>query len=257
MAGMNLFAAIAMAILHRERTGRGQRGLDFAACRRPVVECPAGARRAARLLRGAAAAAHHATQRPRQPVPHSRRPLDPAHHRARGQALGHELCAAMERLDLLGDPRFQTTEDIRRAQASRVGRDPRSDFCRPSVAGVENASAASRDHLRPAGRAARRAGRRAGRSPTAPIVRERGSRRCRAPISAPIRLSFAPVSRHRPGRDPATASTPTRSWPNWATARTRSAGCVQPVRWDESSAVKKRKLNGSRSSCRKTRAHED
>ena len=70
---------------------RGQRSQHLAACRRPVVQRHPGAGRAARRLCGAAAAAHQAAQRARQPVPHRRRPLDPAHHRARGQIVARAL----------------------------------------------------------------------------------------------------------------------------------------------------------------------
>jgi len=97
----------------------GQRSQHLAPCRRPVVQRHPGAGRAARRLCGAAAAAHQAAERARQPVPHVRRPLDPAHHRARGQALARALQGDGSGSTLLKDPRFQTTDD-RRAHAPEL-----------------------------------------------------------------------------------------------------------------------------------------
>jgi formyl-CoA transferase len=118
MAGMNLFAAISMALLHRERTGEGSE---------VSTSLHAGglwsnAMLAQGALLGAFVAPRPPRTTPRSALANQYRTADGRWIQltiVRDDKLWPELCAAMERLDLLQDPRFQTTEQ-RRAHASEL-----------------------------------------------------------------------------------------------------------------------------------------
>jgi formyl-CoA transferase len=116
MAGMNLFAAIAMALLHRERTGEGSEvGTSLHA---------SGLWSNAILAQGALLGAYVA---PRPPRTKPRSALANQYRTSDGRwiqltivredKLWPELCQALERTDLMDDPRFETTEK-RRAHAT-------------------------------------------------------------------------------------------------------------------------------------------
>lgn len=116
MAGMNLFAAIAMALLHRERTGEGSEvGTSLHA---------SGLWSNAILAQGALLGAYVA---PRPPRTKPRSALANQYRTSDGRwiqltivredKLWPELCQALDRTDLLDDPRFETTEK-RRAHAT-------------------------------------------------------------------------------------------------------------------------------------------
>jgi len=115
MAGMNLFAAIAMALLHRERTGQGSEV--------STSLYASGLWSNAVMVQGALLGAYVA---PRPPRTEPRSALANQYRTADGRwiqltivredKLWPELCAAIERPDLLADPRFGTTEQ-RRAHA--------------------------------------------------------------------------------------------------------------------------------------------
>lgn len=118
MAGMNLFAAIAMALLHRERTGEGSEvGTSLHA---------SGLWSNAVLAQGALLGAYVA---PRPPRTKPRSALANQYRTSDGRwiqltivredKLWPELCKAMERTDLLDDPRFETL-DTRRAHAPEL-----------------------------------------------------------------------------------------------------------------------------------------
>ncbi|MBX9943663.1 MAG: CoA transferase [Reyranella sp.] len=118
MAGMNLFAAIAMALLHRERTGQGSEvGTSLHA---------GGLWSNAVLAQGALLDAYVA---PRPPRTQPRSALANQYRTGDGrwiqltivreEKLWPELCQAIERPDLLADPRFATTEE-RRAHAPQL-----------------------------------------------------------------------------------------------------------------------------------------
>ena len=115
MTGINLFAAIAMALLHRERTGEGSEvGTSLHA---------SGLWSNAILAQGALLGAYVA---PRPPRTKPRSALANQYRTSDGRwiqltivredKLWPELCQAIERTDLLDDPRFETTEK-RRAHA--------------------------------------------------------------------------------------------------------------------------------------------
>lgn len=118
MAGMNLFAAIAMALLHRERTGEGSEvGTSLHA---------SGLWSNAMLAQGALLGAYVAPRPPRtQPRSALANQYRTADHRwiqltiVREDKLWPELCQAIERPELLDDPRFRTTDE-RRAHASEL-----------------------------------------------------------------------------------------------------------------------------------------
>jgi formyl-CoA transferase len=118
MAGMNLFAAIAMALLHRERTGQGSE---------VSTSLHAGglwsnAILAQGALLGAYVAPRPPRTKPRSALANQYRTSDGRWIQltiVREDKLWPELCAAMERLDLLEDRRFQTT-DNRRAHATAL-----------------------------------------------------------------------------------------------------------------------------------------
>ena len=116
MTGMNLFAAIAVALLHRERTGEGSEvGTSLHA---------SGLWSNAILAQGALLGAYVA---PRPPRTKPRSALANQYRTSDGRwiqltivredKLWPELCQAVERTDLLDDPRFETTEK-RRAHAT-------------------------------------------------------------------------------------------------------------------------------------------
>ena len=118
MTGMNLFAAIAMALLHRERTGEGSEvGTSLHA---------SGLWSNAILAQGALLGAYVS---PRPPRTKPRSALANQYRTSDGRwiqltivredKLWPELCRAMERTDLLDDPRFETT-DKRRAHATEL-----------------------------------------------------------------------------------------------------------------------------------------
>jgi len=118
MAGMNLFGAIAMALLHRERTGEGSE---------VSTSLHAGGLWSNAMLAQGALLGAFVTPRPPRTKPRSAlanqyRTADARWIQltiVREDKLWPELCAAMERLDLLQDPRFGTT-DSRRAHATEL-----------------------------------------------------------------------------------------------------------------------------------------
>jgi formyl-CoA transferase len=118
MAGMNLFAAISMALLHRERTGEGSE---------VSTSLHAGGLWSnAMLAQGALLDAYVA---PRPPRTKPRSALANQYRTADGRwiqltivredKLWPELCKAIERPDLLADPRFETLE-LRRGHAPEL-----------------------------------------------------------------------------------------------------------------------------------------
>jgi crotonobetainyl-CoA:carnitine CoA-transferase CaiB-like acyl-CoA transferase len=118
MAGMNLFAAIAMALLHRERTGQGSE---------VSTSLHAGglwsnAMLAQGALLGAFVAPRPPRNKPRSALANQYRTSDGRWIQltiVREDKLWPELCKALERTDLLAEPRFQTT-DNRRAHAAEL-----------------------------------------------------------------------------------------------------------------------------------------
>ncbi|WIM11164.1 CoA transferase [Enhydrobacter sp.] len=118
MVGMNLFAAISMALLHRERTGKGSE---------VSTSLLAGglwsnAMLAQGALLGAFVAPRPPRTKPRSALANQYRTSDGRWIQltiVREEKLWPELCKAMEREDLLDDPRFQTTE-LRRAHAPEL-----------------------------------------------------------------------------------------------------------------------------------------
>ena len=118
MAGMNLFAAITMALLHRERTGQGSE---------VTTSLHAGGLWSnAMLAQGALLGAYVAPRPPRtQPRSALANQYRTSDHRwiqltiVREDKLWPELCQAIERPDLMDDPRFGTTEQ-RRAHAPEL-----------------------------------------------------------------------------------------------------------------------------------------
>jgi formyl-CoA transferase len=118
MAGMNLFAAVTMALMHRERTGEGSE---------VSTSLLAGglwsnAMLAQGALLGAFVAPRPPRTKPRSALANQYRTSDGRWIQltiVREEKLWPELCKAMEREDLLDDPRFQTTE-LRRAHAPEL-----------------------------------------------------------------------------------------------------------------------------------------
>lgn len=118
MTGMNLFAAIVMALLQRERTGLGSEvGTSLHA---------SGLWSNAILAQGALLGAYVAPRpprtTPRSALANQYRTLDDRWIQltiVREDKLWPELCRAMERTDLMSDPRFQTL-DSRRAHATEL-----------------------------------------------------------------------------------------------------------------------------------------
>jgi crotonobetainyl-CoA:carnitine CoA-transferase CaiB-like acyl-CoA transferase len=118
MAGMNLFAAISMALLHRERTGEGSE---------VSTSLHAGglwsnAMLAQGALLGAFVAPRPPRTTPRSALANQYRTSDGRWIQltiVREDKLWPELCQAIERMDLMKDARFQTTE-LRRAHATEL-----------------------------------------------------------------------------------------------------------------------------------------
>jgi formyl-CoA transferase len=118
MAGMNLFAAISMALLHRERTGQGSE---------VSTSLHAGGLWSNALMAQGALLDAYVAPRPPRPTPRSA--LAYQYRTADGRwiqltifsedKLFPELCIAVERPDLPADPRFATTEQ-RRAHAAEL-----------------------------------------------------------------------------------------------------------------------------------------
>ena len=118
MAGMNLFAAISMALLHRERTGEGSE---------VTTSLHAGGLWSNGLLAQGALLGAYVAPRPPRTTPRSA--LANQYRTADGRwiqltivredKLWPELCKAIERTDLLADPRFHTT-DLRRSHATEL-----------------------------------------------------------------------------------------------------------------------------------------
>jgi formyl-CoA transferase len=118
MAGMNLFAAIAMALLHRERTGEGS---EVSTSLHASGLWSNGMLAQGALL-GAYVAPRPPRSKPRSALANQYRTADGRWIQltiVREDKLWPELCAAMERPDLLDDPRFATTES-RRAHATEL-----------------------------------------------------------------------------------------------------------------------------------------
>jgi crotonobetainyl-CoA:carnitine CoA-transferase CaiB-like acyl-CoA transferase len=118
MAGMNLFAAISMALLHRERTGEGSE----VSTSLHASGLWSNAMLAQGALLGAFVAPRPPSTTPRSALANQYKTADDRWIQltiVREDKLWPELCKAIERLDLLADPRFQTT-DNRRAHASEL-----------------------------------------------------------------------------------------------------------------------------------------
>ena len=115
MTGMNLFAAIAMALLHRERTGEGSE----VATSLHASGLWSNAILAQGALLGAFVAPRPPRTKPRSALANQYRTADGRWIQltiVREDKLWPELCKAMERTDLMDDPRFKTQES-RRAHA--------------------------------------------------------------------------------------------------------------------------------------------
>ena len=115
MTGMNLFAAIAMALLHRERTGEGSEVTTSL----HASGLWSNAVLAQGALLGAYVAPRPPRTKPRSALANQYRTSDGRWIQltiVREDKLWPELCQAIERTDLLDDPRFETTEK-RRAHA--------------------------------------------------------------------------------------------------------------------------------------------
>ncbi|MBS0546871.1 MAG: CoA transferase [Proteobacteria bacterium] len=118
MAGMNLFAAISMALLHRERTGEGS---EVSTSLHASGLWSNGLLAQGALL-GAFVAPRPPRTKPRSALANQYRTQDGRWIQltiVREDKLWPELCKALERTDLLDDPRFRTTE-IRRAHATEL-----------------------------------------------------------------------------------------------------------------------------------------
>jgi formyl-CoA transferase len=118
MVGMNLFAAISMALLHRERTGEGSE---------VSTSLHAGGLWSNAMLAQGALLDAYVAPRPPRTTPRSAlanqyRTADGRWIQltiAREDKLWPELCKAIERADLPADPRFRTT-DLRRSHATEL-----------------------------------------------------------------------------------------------------------------------------------------
>ena len=118
MTGMNLFAAIVMALLHRERTGQGSE----VSTSLHVSGLWSNGMLAQGALLGAFVAPRPPRTTPRSALANQYRTADGRWIQltiVREDKLWPELCHAMERTDLLDDPRFETTES-RRAHATEL-----------------------------------------------------------------------------------------------------------------------------------------
>ena len=118
MTGMNLFAAVTMALLHRERTGEGSEvGTSLHAS-----GLWSNAILAQGALLGSFVAPRPPRNKPRSALANQYRTSDGRWIQltiVREDKLWPELCKAMERTDLLDDPRFKTLES-RRAHAHEL-----------------------------------------------------------------------------------------------------------------------------------------
>jgi formyl-CoA transferase len=118
MVGMNLFAAISMALLHRERTGEGSE---------VSTSLHAGGLWSNAMLAQGALLDAYVAPRPPRTTPRSAlanqyRTADGRWIQltiAREDKLWPELCKAIGRIGLLADPRFRTT-DLRRSHATEL-----------------------------------------------------------------------------------------------------------------------------------------
>ncbi len=118
MAGMNLFAAIGMALLHRERTGEGS---EVSTSLHAGGLWSNGMLAQSALL-GAFVAPRPPRTQPRSALANQYKTSDGRWIQltiVREEKLWPELCKAIERPDLLEDRRFQTTEN-RRAHATAL-----------------------------------------------------------------------------------------------------------------------------------------
>ena len=118
MTGMNLFAAIVMALMHRERTGQGSE----VATSLHASGLWSNAMLAQGALLGAFVAPRPPRTSPRSALANQYRTADGRWIQltiVREEKLWPELCKALERLDLVDDPRFDTT-DKRRARAPEL-----------------------------------------------------------------------------------------------------------------------------------------
>jgi formyl-CoA transferase len=118
MTGMNLFGAIAMALLHRERTGEGS---EVSTSLHASGLWSNGMLAQGALL-GAFVAPRPPRTKPRSALANQYRTADGRWIQltiVREDKLWPELCQAIERPDLLADPRFKST-DIRRAHATEL-----------------------------------------------------------------------------------------------------------------------------------------
>jgi len=118
MTGMNLFAAVTMALLHRERTGEGS---EVSTSLHASGLWSNGMLAQGALL-GAFVAPRPPRTTPRSALANQYRTSDGRWIQltiVREDKLWPELCQAIERPDLMADPRFQTT-DLRRAHATEL-----------------------------------------------------------------------------------------------------------------------------------------
>ena len=115
---MNLFAAISMALLHRERTGEGSE----VSTSLHASGLWSNAMLAQGALLGAFVAPRPPRTTPRSALANQYRTSDGRWIQltiVREDKLWPELCQAIERMDLMKDARFQTTE-LRRAHATEL-----------------------------------------------------------------------------------------------------------------------------------------
>jgi len=118
MAGMNLFAAISMAQLHRERTGEGSE----VSTSLHAGSLWSNAMLAQGALLDAFVAPRPPRSTPRSALANQYKTSDDRWIQltiAREDKLWPGMCRAIERPDLLADPRFQTT-DLRRGHATEL-----------------------------------------------------------------------------------------------------------------------------------------
>lgn len=118
MAGMNLFAAITMALLHRERTGQGSEVSSSL----HAGGLWSNAMLAQGVLLGAYVTPRPPRHQPRSALANQYKTADGRWIQltiAREDKLWPPLCRALERPDLIADPRFDTT-DKRRANATEL-----------------------------------------------------------------------------------------------------------------------------------------
>ena len=208
---------------HRRR----QRGLDLAACRRPVVQRDAGAGRAARRLRGAAAAAHHSRA--------ARSPTSTGPRTAAGSSSPSCARTSCGRSSARRSS-APTCWPIRASRPPTCAAPMRPSWRRssirssPPIPGPNGASACAITRS-PSGCSACCATCRttSRRSPTARSCRA-PCPRCRAPSRAPIRLSFAPVT-VAPGPGPAHGQHTDEVLAELGYSTAEIAACATPAGW--------------------------